>query len=318
MQRTHLAFLHPDNQYHSCYPIEYWSNKHGVELFGRMWREVRQGEDPIMTYKRLTNVNQQQFNDEMFDACRRFVTWDMPRIEKVAARYANQHTTALKAADDGWFQIATEKCPQNYGYNAIKLKAPSADTKVSLDFKGLVGAEGFANVRPQNAGWRYGFLASKADGSRVYSDTFSKTEGMSEFTVPANTQHLWLVVMGAPTEHWIHPSARGGGGGGRRGRRGAGARGADGARRGDGDRATDGARAGVGDRATDGERGVDGVRGGDGARGGQGERSDGARVGDGARRSDRGRGAGGPAEPIAQWPYRIKLTGTSPDDSVIQ
>lgn len=300
MQRTHLAFLHSDNQYHSCYPIEYWSNKHGVELFGRMWREVKQGEDPVMTYKRLTNVNQQQFNDEMFDACRRFVTWDMPRIEKVAARYANQHTTTLNAADDGWYQIAAEKCPQNYGYNAIKLNVPAADTKVSLDFKGLVGAEGFANVKPENAGWRYGFLASKEDGSRVYSDVFSKSEGTSEFAVPANTQHLWLVVMGAPTEHWIHPSNRGGGGG-RRGRRGGGARGVDGARAGDGARGVDGARDGDGDRATDGNRGVDGVRGGDGA-----------------RRGNRGRGGGGVAEPIAQWPYRIKLTGTSPDESIIQ
>ena len=214
MRATHLAFLHPDNQYHSCYPIEYWSNKHGVEFFGRMWREVQRGEDPVMTYQRLTSISQEQFNDEMFDACRRFVTWDMPRIEKVAARYANQHTTTLNAADDGWYQIAVEKCPQNYGYNAIQLKVPVAETKVSLDFKGVVGAEGFSSVQPEKAGWRYGFLASKEDGSRVYSDVFSKSEGAAEFTVPADTKFLWLVVMGAPTEHWIHISARG------RGRRG--------------------------------------------------------------------------------------------------
>jgi hypothetical protein len=56
---------------------------------------VKRGEDPVMTYKRLAGITQEQFNDEIFDAARRFVTWDMPRIEKVAARYANQHTTAL-------------------------------------------------------------------------------------------------------------------------------------------------------------------------------------------------------------------------------
>jgi len=48
----------------------------------------------------------------------------MPRIEKVAARYANQHFTSITAAPDGWYQIATNKCPQNYGYNAIQLKVP--------------------------------------------------------------------------------------------------------------------------------------------------------------------------------------------------
>ena len=84
-----------------------------------------------MTYKRLTDITQEQFNDEMFDACRRFVTWDMPRIEKVAARYANQHTTSLNAKDDGWYQIAVDKCPQNYGYNAIKLKVPPRRTRKS-------------------------------------------------------------------------------------------------------------------------------------------------------------------------------------------
>jgi hypothetical protein len=208
MKATHLAFLHEDNQYHSAQVLEYWSEKHGVEIIGKMWREVQRGEDPVMTYKRLNNLTQEQFNDEIFDAARRFVTWDMPRIEKVAARYANQHTTSLTTTN-GWYQIAPDKCPQNYGYNAIKLQVPAAQTKISLDFKGIAGAEGFHNVQPEKAGWRYGFLASKEDSSRVYSETFSQSPGTVEFTVPANTKFLWLVVTGAPTEHWIHVGARG-------------------------------------------------------------------------------------------------------------
>jgi hypothetical protein len=208
MKATHLAFLHQDNQYHSPYVLEYWSNKHGVEFIGKLWREVKSGEDPVMTYKRLTSITQAQFNDEIFDAARRFVTWDMPRIEKVAARYANQHTTSLTAAADGWYQIAADKCPQNYGYNAIKLKVPDAQTKVTLDFKGMAGAEGFRSINPEKAGWRYGFLASHADGTRTYGDTFSKSEGTAEFTVPENTKFLWLVVSGAPAEHWMHVADR--------------------------------------------------------------------------------------------------------------
>ena len=210
MKATHLAFLHSDNQYHSCYPLEYWSFKHGVEFIGKMWREVQRGEDPVMTYKRLTGISQAQFNDEMFDACRRFVTWDMPRIEKVAARYADQHTTSLTRNPEGWYQIATNKCPQNYGYNATKLKVPGASTKVMLDFKGVAGAEGFSTNRLEKSGWRYGFVAHKDDGSRVYSNAFSKSESSAEFTLPANTKFLWLVVMGAPTEHWIRGGGRGG------------------------------------------------------------------------------------------------------------
>ena len=240
MEATHLAFLHPANMYHSCYPLEYWSYRHGVEFIGKMWREVRRGEDPVMTYKRLTGINQEQFNDEMFDACRRFVTWDLPRIEKVAARYADQHTTSITNIGDNWFQIAADKCPQNYGYNAIKLKVPAANTKVTIAFKGIAGTEGFSTNHLDKAGWRYGFLAHRDDDSRVYSDTFSKSEGSGEFIVPANTKYLWLVVMGAPTEHWIRP-------GGRRWRRG---------------------------------------------------------------------GASAIAE--EQWPYKFSLTGTTPDESIIQ
>lgn len=241
MKATHLAFLHQDNQYHSAQLLEYWSEKHGVEFIGKMWREVQPGEDPVMTYKRLNGLSQAQFNDETFEAYRHFVTWDMPRIEKVAARYANQHFTSITRADDGWYQIATNKCPQNYGYNAIQLKVPAAGTKVSLDFKGIVGAEGFNSVHPEWAGWRYGFLASKEDGSRVYGDIFSKSPGTAEFTVPAKTKFLWLVVMGAPTEHWIHAGGRGG----------------------------------------------------------------------------RGGNANAAANANEQWPYQFKLTGTSPDDSII-
>jgi len=213
MKATHLAFLHPENQYHSPYVLEYWSGKHGVEFIGKMWREVQRGEDPVMTYKRLTGLTQAQFNDEMFDAVRRFVTWDLPRVEKVAARYANQHTTAL-IRTNGWYQIAPDKCPQNYGYNAIQLKVPPAGTKVGIEFRGLSGIEGFSNFRVENAGWRYGFLAFTADGSRVYGDMHADSPGTAEFLVPDDTKYLWLVVMGAPTEHWMHVSRRGRGRGG--------------------------------------------------------------------------------------------------------
>jgi hypothetical protein len=271
MKATHLAFLHEDNQYHSCYPLEYWSEKHGVEFIGKMWREVQRGEDPVMTYKRLTGITQEEFNDEMFDAARRFVTWDMPRIEKVAARYANQHVASLTKAADGWYQIASNTCPQNYGYNAIQLNVPAAGTKVSLDFKGVVGTEGFHSVQPEKAGWRYGFLASKEDGSRVYGGTFSKSPGTAEFTVPANTKFLWLVVSGAPTEHWIHVGRRGFGGG-------------------------RGARSGTVNGANTNTISNDGRGGATNAN---------------------TRPVVGTSNANEQWPYRFKLTGASPDDSII-
>ena len=202
MKKTHYAFLHPTNMYHSPYVIEYWSNKHGVEFFGKLSRSTQQGEDPVMTYKRITGLSQEEFNDEMFDASRRFITWDMKRIDEVAKPYRNQHKTNLNAVGDGWYRITKANCPQNYGYNGIKLQVPEQGTKVKLEFKGAIGKDSFNVVKPEKAGWRYGFVAYKKDGSRVYSDTYQKAENTVEFKVPKNTEHLWLVVMGAPTEHW--------------------------------------------------------------------------------------------------------------------
>ncbi len=204
MEKTHYAFLHETNQYHSPFVLEYWSQKHGIEFIGKLWREALEGEDPVMAYQRLTSTNQQKFNDEIFDAARRFITWDLARIENVSSKYANQHISSLKAVGNGWYQVAEKKCPQNYGYNGIKLQVPAAGTKVSLEFKGVAGAEGFRAIRTQNAGWRYGFLAVKEDGSREYGKVYSSNSGTGSFRVPEKTQHLWLVVSGAPTEHWEH------------------------------------------------------------------------------------------------------------------
>lgn len=202
MKKTHYAFLHPTNMYHSPYVLEYWSNKHGKEFFGELSRQTKSGEDPVMTYKRLNDLTQEQFNDEMFDAVRRFITWDMQRIEKVAKPYANQHQCTLDENGDGWYRITPSQCPQNYGYNGIKLKVPAAGTSVVLDFKGIAGAEGYSDVNTDKAGWRYGFLASLKDGKRVYGDVGKTPEGTLTFQVPRDCDYVWLVVMGAPAEHW--------------------------------------------------------------------------------------------------------------------
>jgi len=242
MDQTHLAFDHPSNMYHTAQVMEYWAFKHGQDFYGNMLRSTEQG-DAVTVYKKMYQLTQDQFNDEMFDAYRRFITWDIPRIEKVARPYANQHHTKLNKADDGWYRIAESKCPQDYGYNGIRLKVPAAGTHVVLDFKGIAVSDANSPTSAERAGWRYGFLASLKDGSRVYGNVGKNPQDTATFQVPENTEYLWLVVMGAPKEHSPVRMGRGRSGGG----------------------------------STGG--------------GGRGQ---------------------------AEWPYQIKLTGTSPDDSVIQ
>ena len=131
LDNTYRAFLHEENMYHSPFVLEYWSNKHGKTFIGELWRNSKKGEDPVLTYQRLTNIDQKTFNDEIFDAYRRFLTWDMPRIEEVSSKYANIHHTKLDEIEDDWFRISVKEAPQNYGYNAISLEVPTSGSSSS-------------------------------------------------------------------------------------------------------------------------------------------------------------------------------------------
>ncbi len=206
---THKAYLHEDNIYHSPYILEYWGTKHGLPFIASLYREGRRGEDPVTTYKRMTGLDQKQFCDEMFDACRHFVNWDFPRVWKQTRPYANRYATSLTPPADGWYRIAPDNCPENYGFNAIPLALPPGGETVTVDFCGEAGREGYHAVRADKAGWRYGFVAVTADGRSLYGPAGAEAEGSVAFTVPETPalSRLWLVVMGAPSEHWMNPPA---------------------------------------------------------------------------------------------------------------
>ena len=65
---THKAFLHIDNIYRSPYILEYWAEKHGDQVIADLSRAGKPGDDPMMTYKDMFGMTQDQFCDEMYDA----------------------------------------------------------------------------------------------------------------------------------------------------------------------------------------------------------------------------------------------------------
>ena len=133
----------------------------------------------------------------------------MDRVREVAKPYANRFTCKLDTLDNGWMQINKERCPQNYGFNAIRLNIPSPGKKVTVSFKGIAGTEGFNKVNINKAGWRYGFIGVRKDGTAIYGATGNQAKGKISFNAPKGEPlaYLWLVVMGAPTEHWMNPDA---------------------------------------------------------------------------------------------------------------
>lgn len=211
MKLTHKAYLHQENIYHSPYVLEYWGIKRGLPFIAELFRQGKCGEDPVMTYKRLAGLNQAQFCDEMFDACRHFINWDFDRVWEETRSYANRNSTKLIAGTSGWYRIDAANCPENYGYNAIPLSVPEAGKTVEVEFYGECSGDDYYLAQIDKSGWRYGFVGVTQEGKSIYGKMGSDAKGKLRFTVPQKQKlaYLWLVVMGAPTEHWINPVSPG-------------------------------------------------------------------------------------------------------------
>lgn len=209
---NHRHILHETPRYANYFLPDYWAFKRGIDFQGKLWRGARSPEDPVETYKRLTGVTQEQFNDEMHEHAARLTTWDLPAIRTLGARHIDRRAQPkmVQMADKSW-RIDSSVAPENYGYNSIKLNAPATSTVVTAKFKGLAGTSGYRSQKVDKGGWRYGFVALLKDGTRAYSEMGTarytggrNPEGTLNFPVPANCDKLWLVVSGAPQEHWRH------------------------------------------------------------------------------------------------------------------
>lgn len=212
IRSNHMHFLHETPRYANYFIGDFWAYKHGIDFMGKLWREARSPEDPVDTYKRLNNITQEQFNDEMYEHAARLTTWDLPAIKSYGTNYINNRSQVkMNLTSDNYWLVDPSVAIENYGYNSIKLNAPSTQTAVSVSFKGKAGASGFRSLNIDKGGWRYGFVALLKDGTRVYSDMATakyangaNPEGSLNFSIPANCDKLWLVVSGSPQEYWHH------------------------------------------------------------------------------------------------------------------
>ena len=181
---THKAYLHIENIYHSPYVIQWWSDLHGKTSIADLYRAGKRGEDPVTTYKRLYKLNQKQFCDEMFRGYQHLLNFDFKHARKETRPYACTFSSEVETLADGWQQ--PKDAPEEYGFNAIKLD----------DMLGGDAQPQRVSVQLRGKDVRFGFVAVTADGQSSYSPINAKT-----FSLPAQTQHLYLLVMGAPTEH---------------------------------------------------------------------------------------------------------------------
>ena len=201
---THKAFLHIDNIYHSPYILELWGEKHGRPFIAELFRQGKVGEDPVMTYKKLTGLNQTEFNDEMFHNYCRLVNWDIDRVRENTRTYTDIWHTKMLDEGKGWKMVAPENCPENYGFNVIPMEVPQQGKKMTINFRGKTGEKGYIAKNKEQADWRYGLVAVDSNGEAHYGEMHSGAKGKINYKTPEGSEisKLWLVVMGAPKEHW--------------------------------------------------------------------------------------------------------------------
>lgn len=206
--------LSVDLRYNNYFIQDYFCHKHGMEIIGRMWNESRSPEDPLQAYMRLTmdptmssaeKLN--QLNDEMWEYGARMTTFDMDPIRAKGAGTINKRSqTKLTQDSEGYWSPTEADCIENFGHNAIRLNVPTTGKTVYAELIGEAGKSGYSAYNKSRAGWRFGFVALKKDGTRVYGDigsaTYLKPDSIIAFECPDNCRNLWLVVSGAPTSYW--------------------------------------------------------------------------------------------------------------------
>jgi hypothetical protein len=223
-ENAHRHICHEWQRYASYFIHYYWSDRHGVDFIGKLWREAVRPEDPVEAYMRMNELSVEQMNDEMYEAAARFVTWDLEEIRTRGSSYTGKQSWQLYPHAEGGYQVAYSHCPGTTGYNAIPLNIPAEGTTITVTFDGLTPGSPLASADPglalkgeqrltvesyntsdaSAAGWRYGFVALITGGERIYGEMQNDRNGTASFVVPANCERVWFVVSGAPTRYQSH------------------------------------------------------------------------------------------------------------------
>ncbi|NDW19145.1 DUF4859 domain-containing protein [Dysgonomonas sp. 216] len=209
MNTAHKHILHETPRYDNYFIQDYWTFLHGMDFIGRLWNESVYPEDPVNAYKRITDISQSEFCDEMYDCAARFASWDIPALRSYGeSKIDTRPQPAMNLSDDNYWVIDSTNCVENYGYNILKLNIPEEPTTIEAYFEGLVNTNGFRKKNYNFGEWRYGFVALLKNGERIYSPmqkaVAKDSKDTVSFTTPENCEKLWFVVSGGTRTHWLH------------------------------------------------------------------------------------------------------------------
>ena len=210
-ENSHRHFHYFDMRYASYWFQFLWTDKYGFDAYGRIWKESKRTEDACQAYMRLyCGGDVATLNQDLYEYAARCATWDFKtevvnldeqgNVERTASigdfgtDYVGNIGWVGSDDGDGWNKVGDARAPEATGFNIIRLK-PAAGSSISAEFEGL--------AKKADAGWTYGFVALLADGSRAYSTpTLTSGTASANWTVPAETEKLWLVVSCTPSRYY--------------------------------------------------------------------------------------------------------------------
>lgn len=222
LKNHHRHFNHEFMRYAS-YWFQYWfTEKHGIESYARIWKESKYPEDPLQTYMRIyCNNSLDALYKDLYAYSAHCADYDFKAVHQYKKEAAINYSTKLYK-NDGYYQVAYTNCPGTTGFNLIPLNVP-ASGKVSATLEGLAPGSALAADDPGTVvdgdgnakstvtkynsqsntqqNYRYGFVAITKDGKSHYGEMHTGKKGTATYEVPANTERLYLCVLAAPDKY---------------------------------------------------------------------------------------------------------------------
>ncbi|MFI1773478.1 DUF6055 domain-containing protein [Thalassobellus citreus] len=205
---TNYFFGSARKHYGDWFLLQYLKDKYGIDFIGRMWRESNPGsqEHPIQTIQRLLNLSNDGMANLMADYGRRRINGDFSNKSYIKAaedelekKWVWRQTQILDSIGTNHYAIPDNLAPQQYAFNTIRLY-PQTDANCSNSYihLKLKGHE----VNDNTASWKFSFVSVDASGVSTFSEIYD--DGEINYEVPADSDKLFLVVTGVPTDFYVH------------------------------------------------------------------------------------------------------------------
>ncbi len=226
-------FHHEKMRYGSYFFQYYLTDKHGMDAYGRIWKESRKPEDSFAAYKRIfCSGNNDVLNARLYEYASRAATYDLAGLRPYVNEWnLTEYRTELLDAGNGYSRVSYANCVQPTGFNVIPVSYSRAQEKITVNLRGLYQGTALLSSDPgrifdadgkqtgttrnynrrindSEALWNFGFVAYNRDGSRTYTPyatASAGTEARASYVTTGNEKYIYLVVAGATRNYIQNP-----------------------------------------------------------------------------------------------------------------